>query len=158
MFRMKNVLHRFIEMFLLVCFLTGTTGVSFYIHTCSSANKRDVYAFPEIKKPAGSCCCDNEIHHGTSCNDHLVFDAVPCCTQQYLYFKAAFLSLVPCDHFVQFETVTPVAATLLPVQNPELSPNVTYCRFLTGKSPPLSGRDLVFFLHQIRIPSPASLS
>ena len=89
---MKQTLRTAFLFLMLVTFLTGTTGVSFYIHECSSSRKKEIVAFPEILNKTVSCCCAEEVH-GTVPSDEPVssFDEPDCCKNTHVYLKAIFI-------------------------------------------------------------------
>jgi len=156
---MKKVIRALASIVLLAAFFSGTTGISFYIHTCSENHHRTVYIFPELIKPAANCCSEDDIapvNSGRNLPGEVI--AVPCCKNEHLYLKCIFQSVshsrpeftgyhvkeLP-SSFLRVILYTPVA--------------LLHKVFIhTANPPPVSGRLLVFFLHQVRIPVPSLLS
>jgi len=140
---------------LLLIFLAGSTGISFYIHTCGESQKKEVLFFREIFHQKIACCC--EANTVTSSREHLVssFNDANCCRVLHLFIKALLLGFPvlekfsaptsPCTEYLQF--------ALLQIQSPEKL-KVSFLPFPDPAPPPLSGVTLVHFLHQIRIPEP----
>ena len=154
----KRILQPVVSLLMLVLFLTGTTGISFYIHTCSETHKRNIYAFPELVKPVSDCCTEDAISPmAENCNHPLGVDAA-CCKNEHIYLKAAFVSVpVTLQDFsiLLNDCYFPHSTKIIfPVQDNTFRDELLF----SGNSPPISGKTLVFFIHQIRIPSPASLS
>lgn len=151
---------------LLLVFLFGTTGISVFHHICSSSNQEDVSVYPEFFKKSGSgCCVDEETGYAcsqrvNSCNEALGqhIDASPCCISILSFFKLDILTvrahqLLINDVLVQLVDYTDSLITTLSADRPFIIPG--HFQFF---SPPLFGKVLVHFLHQMKIPSHPSLN
>ena len=154
---MKQIIRNLFTILILIVFLTGTTGVSFYIHECRSSNTREVFAFPEISNKAISCCCDKEVHGSILSEESLPFiEEPPCCTNTHLYLKAAFtgfpVSYQLKDNVKHADLPTYFLNILYDEQKYEMESHVS----IVDHPPPLSGKSLVHFLHQIKIPASVS--
>jgi hypothetical protein len=138
---------------LIFIFLAGSTGVSFYFHTCGSSHKKEVFIYREIFHQKMDCCCDNNPPERNS-GKETSFSDENCCRISHLFVKAPFLGF-PVDQ----QLLTPIHLIDLP--------DFQLCQFLSFQDsiesfipfndtspPPLSGINLVHFLHQIRIPAP----
>ena len=164
-FQMKT-LQRIGILFLLSVFLFGTTGISVLHHICSSSNKHYVTVYPEIFKNAGSSCCEDEstgymsANHGYDSRWTMPqnISSEPCCKNIASFFKLQILT-----ERVEKLKVNVVSAQqfLLPVSI-SLLPNVAQLFLQPAHfqfySPPLFGKLLVHFLHQMKIPAHPSLA
>ncbi|MCX6248170.1 MAG: hypothetical protein NTW10_10570 [Bacteroidetes bacterium] len=139
---------------LLLIFLAGSTGISFFVHTCGSSHKKDVFAFREIfHQDIGCCCVENDAAKtppGTSS-----YSDDGCCKTSHLFVKAPFIG---------FPVTEKLTVNLSVVELPMFSPSqpspsedsgISFVPYTDTSPPPLSGITLVYFLHQIRIPAPA---
>ena len=154
---MKQIIRNLFTILILIVFLTGTTGVSFYIHECRSSNTREVFAFPEISNKAISCCCDKEVLVSIYSGESLPFiEQPPCCTNTHIYLKAALtgfpVSYQLTDNLKQADLPTYFLNILYDEQKYEMESHVS----IVDHPPPLSGKSLVYFLHQIKIPASVS--
>jgi len=140
---------------LLLIFLAGSTGISFYIHTCGSTQKKQVFAFREIFHQKVGCCCDENSPGNTAAGSASGYNDEDCCRISHLFVKAPFLGFpvseklpVPTLHFIEFP-----GFALYRSQSSQDS-GTSFILFPDHSPPPLSGIKLVCFLHQIRIPAP----
>jgi hypothetical protein len=140
---------------LLLIFLTGSTGISFYIHTCGTSHKKEVFAFREIFHQNIACCCDENFTVNVLVGSALNYNDADYCRISRLFIKAPFLGfpvveklLVPTFHFIEI----PEFALLR--SQPVRDSKASFTLFHDPSPPPLSGINLVHFLHQIRIPAP----
>jgi hypothetical protein len=146
--------------FLLLVFLFGTTGISVFHHVCSSSNQDNVSVYPEFFKKSGSSCCADE-ETGYACSQRVNtsgealaqhIDASPCCISIFSFFKLDILTvradkLLIKDVLIQIPDDTDSIITDLPENHSFIVP----CHFQFF-SPPLFGKVLVYFLHQMKIP------
>ena len=140
---------------LLLIFLAGSTGISFYIHTCGTSHKKEVFAFREIFHQNIACCCDEDLTANVPTGSASNYNDADCCRISHLFIKAPFLGfpvveklLVPTFHFIEFPEFA------LFRSQPTQDSKASFTPFHDPSPPPLSGIDLVHFLHQIRIPAP----
>ena len=154
---MKRLFFSSFSFLMLVIFLFGTTGVSFYVHECKSSHSKEVFIYPEIIKHRSSCCCATDVHGTASTNSPVQIEDPGCCKNSHLYFKASFLG------FPVFQKMTsePVQKILVSelfrniVRSVE-SEKVSFSPLQDHSPPPMSGRLLVQAIHQIKIPVPFS--
>jgi len=136
--------------------MAGSTGISFYIHTCGSSHKKEVLAFREIFHQKVSCCCDADETAKISSGSASAFNDEDCCRISHLFIKAPFIGFpvfeklsLPPFHFIDVPDFA-----LLIIQNARES-QASFTPFRDPSPPPLSGVNLVYYLHQVRIPAPA---
>jgi len=155
----KNVITRILRSvavcMLLLIFLAGSTGITFYIHTCGSSHQKEAFAFREIFNQKIPCSCDENLASKVPAGSAVNYQDEDCCRISHLFIKAPFLGYpvvekqsVPISQF----TVFPGFALLM--SQPARDLNVSFTPFNDPSPPPLSGINLVHFLHQIRIPAP----
>jgi hypothetical protein len=152
----KRKFQAILSSLILVFFLAGTTGITLFIHTCTSSHKTEISAYPEIFKHTSDCCCAEEgINKSVASSKDLEIDNPECCKNQHLFLKAYITGLpVVQNHLINtplFQT-HPVDLMNLIVKERHLICD-EYLPWL-DHSPPLSGKTLVYFIHQIRIPYP----
>jgi hypothetical protein len=141
---------------LLLIFMAGSTGISFYIHTCGSSHKKEVLAFREIFHQKISCCCEADetamVPEGTAS----AFNDEDCCRISHLFIKAPFIGfpVVEKVSLTQFYFVAYPDLAFLSSQKTQ-DPKASFTPFRDPSPPPLSGISLVHYLHQVRIPEPA---
>ncbi len=140
---------------LLLIFLAGSTGISFFIHTCGTSHKKEVFIFREIFHQNIDCCCEEDHTANIPAGSASNYTDADCCRSLHLFIKAPFLGfpvfeklLVPTFHFLEFPEFA-----LLRSQHVQDS-KASFTPFHDPSPPPLSGIKLVHFLHQIRIPAP----
>jgi hypothetical protein len=140
---------------LLLIFLAGSTGISFYVHTCGSSHKKEAFAFREIFNQKIACSCDENVPEKTPAGSGSNYMDQDCCTISHVFIKAPFLGFpvvekltVPTFHFIEHPEFALFRS--LPVQDSKAS----FIPFTDPSPPPLSGITLVHFLHQMRIPAP----
>ena len=154
---MKRIFRAvFIFVMLSVLFI-GTTGVSFYIHECSSSHKKEVVAFPELLNKTISCCCAGEVH-GNVLSDEPVssFSEPECCKNTHVYLKAPFSGFPVLYQFNLYGLRTVVPADFMSLQYNAGSADISMFTPRVAHPPPRSGKILVHFLQQIKIPVPVS--
>jgi len=141
---------------LLLIFMAGSTGISFYIHTCGSSHKKEALLFREIFHQKVSCCCDADENTTLPGSPSSTLNDGDCCKISHLFIKAPFVGFPVIEKvsLTQFYSVEyPGFALLfsLRVQDSKAS----FTPFRDPSPPPLSGIHLVYYLHQVRIPEPA---
>ena len=148
-------------LFLLMVFLFGTTGISVLHHICNSSNKQYVTAYPEIFNNAGSSCCEEESTgytsaiHGDGPDETMPQNIAsePCCKNIASFFKLQILTerveKLVLNITSEHQPLYPVSVSPSPnVVQPLLQP--VHFQFY---SPPLFGKLLVHYLHQMKIPA-----
>jgi hypothetical protein len=154
---MKQAFRTVFLFLILAVFLTGTTGVSFYMHECSSSHKKEITAFPELFNTTVSCCCAEEVHGSNSSDDPVSsFNEPECCKNTHVYLKASFTGF---PVFFEFNPDLYQKNTSTDLLNMSYSDNGSEIESFTplvDHPPPRSGKILVHFLQQIKIPAPVS--
>jgi hypothetical protein len=161
-----KVVQRICVLFLLLVFLYGTTGMSVLHHSCNSSNEKTLTVYPELFKNAGSSCCSEDetgyvsgLHHCPSENGlPATVDAVPCCKSNISFFKLEILSeraynavIAQVGDLITMKAAPVISATA--AEQPVL--NTPYFQFY---SPPLFGKLLIHYLHQMKIPAHSSIA
>lgn len=158
---MKTI-QRIGTLFLLLVFLFGTTGLSVFHHFCHSSNEGNVTLYPEIFQSSGSSCCENESATGYACANYESvpadplfqhIDAAPCCKSSTTLFKLEILTerveKLVLNNVSEPQPLFSVSLnTMPPFELLLLKP--AHFQFY---SPPLFGKMLVHFLHQMKIPA-----
>jgi hypothetical protein len=155
--KMKLTLREFFLFLTLVVFLAGTTGVSFYIHECSSSHKRDIFVYPEISNKTASCCCADEVHGSINSEERITsFKEPECCKNTHVYLKASFTGFPVFYQFDQKLLQAPLPADFLNLSINDKEPATVDFTLPVDHPPPRYGKALVHFLHQIKIPASVS--
>ena len=149
---LKRLLHGFSILFLLAVFLTGSTGMTYSIHTCRSSGKSSLKFYPEVFSKYPSCCCEET--EGGAIPSEEMFNEQDCCKTVNGFIKTVFTGIPLNYHFDKILSVELVYSdiSLIHLNFPEPLQKIFVS--IEDHSPPLSGRNLVYFLHQIRIPAP----
>jgi hypothetical protein len=156
-FKMKQAIRTSFLFLMLAIFLIGTTGVSFYIHECTSSQKKEVFAFPEILNQKVSCCCAEDVHgNAGSADPDLSYKDPGCCKNIHVYLKASFTGVPLFYQFNPDLTQKIIHSDFLTLLHNDTSVEITSFTSQVDHPPPRSGRSLVFFLQQIKIPAPVS--
>ena len=142
---------------ILLVFLFGITGITVFHHICNSSNQETVTVYPELSgSPSASCCEDDA-------TAHVVFpdpaapqkiDPSPCCKSISSYLKLNYIS----------ERTEKLSLILYPVQEsifqaneltlPDPDQSCDQPVYFQFYSPPHRyGRQLIQYLHQIKIPA-----
>ena len=156
-FSMKQVFRISFLFLMLAAFLFGTTGVSFYIHECSSSQTKEVFAFPELLNKAVTCCCADEVH-GSSSSDEPVssFTEPECCKNTHHYLKVSFAGFPVFYQFNPDPLQKIITANLMNLVPNDLESELSHFTIRVDHPPPRSGKILIHFLQQIKIPAPVS--
>lgn len=164
---LMKTIQRIGILFLLLVFLFGTTGLSVFHHFCHSSNHGNVTLYPEIFQTSASSCCGEESTTGYACASHETFaadplsqhiDAAPCCKSTSSFFKLEILTekagkLVLNTVSVQHPLYSVSLLLFETLEQPLLKP--AHFQFY---SPPLFGKVLVHYLHQMKIPDHSSIA
>ncbi len=140
---------------LLLLFMAGNTGISFYIHTCGSSQKKEVLVFREIFQQKIACCCDDNLVLQITGNSESTYNDADCCRISHLFIKSPFPGFPVLEKYSvpEFQVAHFPEAALLKLQFIQDS-KASYIPSPDPSPPPLYGVILVHFLHQIRIPEP----
>lgn len=134
-------------------YLAGSTCVNFSVHTCSGSQKTDVTLFPEFQKESAGCCCQGFTSQLPAPVKSTISDP-GCCKTTFRSFKANLNSFNVTVKTVANPSLQVISE--LPVRNCPTMERQCLAEYLPwlDHSPPLSGKSLIYFLHQIRIPYP----
>ncbi len=145
---------------LLLVFLFSTIGISILHQVCSSSHHNEITVYPELFKSTGSPCCgasaevsccdDDQGNQGDNASQ--VISAMPCCVSVNSYLKLEIPALRSEKLIINNFTVLLCHDAL-----PSSDYASEECLSLPGTlfqfySPPLTGKRLVHFLHQPKIP------
>ena len=146
---------------LLVVFLFGIMGISIFHHTCSSSNEDRISVYAEIFKEAPGSCCEGETIDVLPVNFSDLpqnFAPTPCCVSTNSFLMLHFISERLDKLTVKDVSQTPLLSLPLlrvcSIEN-QLEVHPVYFQFY---SPPLFGKQLIHFLHQIKIPAHPALT
>jgi hypothetical protein len=155
--KMKKLFRTVFLFLMLAVFIIGTTGISFYIHECSSSKNREIIAFPELLNKTVSCGCAGEVYRSVPSEEPVSsFSEPECCKNIHIYLKASFTGFPQFYHFNPELLQTVVPADLLSLQHNEKLAEISTFTPRVDHPPPRSGKILVHFLQQIKIPAPVS--
>jgi len=140
---------------LLLVFFAGNTGISFFVHTCGTTHKKDVYLYREIFHQQMSCCCEETPGETNPAPAATSFSDNGCCRISHQFVKSSFTALPVLERIPVPETgITTFPSFTLLRSEPVQDLKVSFIFFPDHSPPPLSGISLVHFIHQIRIPAP----
>ncbi len=137
-----------------VIVMAGATGLSYKAHYCKGTLS-GISMYPGLGlTQSASCCCDADKPAGktpTPC-DYSELNKNKCCTNITVFSKLNIES--PATTFTTLKTIHPVLVTSMQGETYPSICNITGIPFSDAElSPqPLSGRKLVLFLSQQRIP------
>jgi hypothetical protein len=139
--------------------LFGSTGLTYFTHTCSSSLNKDVSLYPELFGRQDKCCCGDAVPANSAFDEksgNTVIHQPDCCKVRYTYIKAVFPGFPQAFKLAFFPLVLVAQShyhnlIINPGQEAFLPQNL-----LPDPSPPLNGRQLVQFLNQLKIPFPVS--
>lgn len=156
-----KALHRIGTFMILLVFLLGTTGLSVFHHICRMEHEDRVSVFPGFYTDPGSSCCSDETD-GTCCActanaahncSRESFSTDPCCKNVASFFRLEILTLRVEKLSLPALEAGPVPERIAARQCLETELRIEPAAILTFHPPPLSGRNLVNYLHQIKIPA-----
>jgi len=145
---------------LLIVFLVGSNGISFLHHFCSGSNTSSTIVFPGVFKEATSCCEDviSFAVLGDLSPSSANLDPVPCCKSSLVYYRLMVTS-TRADQVILHLPAGPVFLfASIDQPSPEAMDIPGTNAFFEFHSPPLFGRSLITYLHQIKIPLPVSFA
>ena len=151
-----KLIRQITGMLILLVFLYGTTGITVFHHVCNGSEEETTSLYPEIAGYSGpSCCADEDPGRVILPDPHapLVMEPVPCCKSTSSYLKMRIIT-------VRTEKQEPVIITAIPSfvlpetpvcdnEQAFLYPSITR----NHAPPPWSGKKLIHYLHQIKIPA-----
>ncbi len=162
---MKIVKHIAV-IFLLMIFLFSTMGISFLQHICNSSQNMDVTVYPGLfNAPVSSCCGEEEAEYayrdqtGTEASSvPMNIDASPCCISINSFLRLEFASELTEKLVIKsISVLTP--QYLVPLEEPTVNEILSIpASFFQFYSPPISGKRLIHFLHQAKIPAHLSIA
>jgi hypothetical protein len=139
---------------LLLIFLAGSTGISFFIHTCGSSHQKDVFAFREIFHQDIGCCCTEKASSKPDDGTAPGYRDDDCCKISHLFIKAPFAGFPVLEKLSIPDCAAEVPEFALFRSKPAEDSKASFIPFLDHSPPPLYGISLIHFIHQIRIPAP----
>lgn len=146
-------------------FLLGSTGISIYHHTCFTHHANETVVYPGIFTATSDCSCtasasaDHAFHgekaccSGTGC--HL--QSSSCCKSETIFLK------LKSDFLPGQSDALIIDLPSIPYSLHEINPVATDPPDHSGYpifehfAPPLTGRALIHFLHQIKLPFSPSI-
>ena len=152
---------------LLLVFLLGTTGLSVLQHFCNSSKEHNVTIYPEFFNGSGATCCESE-SIGCACGTHENsagtsggnnVDAVPCCKTTISFYRLEVNTLKPDFRVFGAELfqISVESCDFSSLRAPA-DPFRGAAHFQFYSPPLLSGKQLVLYLNQLRIPVQPSLA
>lgn len=152
---MKRVFHIAVSAFAFLVFL-ATSGTAFYTHHCNREGK----SFVSLTDPQDCCitvaqhnCCQSDDNgHVPDANTNL--SDLPCCTTDHIFL------VVENDFQVSRKQELPVLCSPAEVFfvfdyiEPDVLNHISGYEYTCFLPPGPTGRQLVFLLHQPKIPSP----
>ena len=153
----KNMMRIIIKigtLFIALVFLLGSTGISFYHHSCFSSNTHKTIVYPGLFKAAVSCCCGEALVAGGPAS----VDEAACCKSVTSLLKIRNGYLTAANNVVFAPEITVQHGIVCSLFPAGYQPEITAYPFFEFYSPPFTGKALVHFLHQIKVPSPSSLA
>jgi hypothetical protein len=139
--------------------LAGSSGISLFIHACGSGKSLDYAFYPEYFSVGNSCCNPWSAKEMSSCSheDHdqqQGLSKTDCCESLHVILKVQHL-VKPVTKVIDLSAGSQVAAIIFKSELPGPVESDLTRDFSAGdpSPPPLSGRDLIISLQQIRIPS-----
>ncbi len=141
---------------LLLVFLFGISGISIFHHTCTSSNLDRVTLYADIFHEAPPSCCADEAGDPVApsfSGVNTAIDATPCCRNVNAFLVLHIVS----NQFSRSLQVVSVPVVAFCFSDLSVKSTCDPFQIASGRfqfhSPPLAGRQLVHFLHQIKIPS-----
>ena len=151
----QKSLRNIVILIILASFITGSGGISILIHDCSGSKKRDYTAFPEYQRKGSNTCCISEKSGVTSKETReTALKKAACCKSSKITLKVN-----PYERIFTTQASALISPEL-PVYDlisADIEPDDTL--IIACNSPPgpethkPSGKELVFSIHQLRIPS-----
>ena len=151
-----TIVKRTVILLIIAIFLFANIGISVLRHICHSSNTTEVRVYPEFSHEtcSGCCCIENTPTDRLPIDpDSIHFESVPCCQDVVSYLKPE-LSFLPAEKHISADIFLISFASplfLLPesVRKPVIGAMLKH----RDHAPPVTGKLLVYFLHQIKIPA-----
>jgi hypothetical protein len=152
--QMRRLARNIFTFTLLLVFLTATTGITLFIHTCQESNSSEVLVYPEFTGHSASCCCSDEaITDSSGSSGQEVIDNPECCRNIHLLVKMSFTSVpVSLQNPIPVDLISPYVNINVPAWPENTTPSSGYIPWLDHSPPP--GISRIYLFHQIRIPDP----
>lgn len=139
---------------LLTIILFSSVGISFYLHECDCRGTNLYSVGTGFSGPKSFCCCSSETPISSSCDLVDTFDADGCCKDLVYFYLLPFGPEKAISGFLKFSDK--VLFSFVPVKVSETGHTLKTETIPLLHSPPdkLSGKNLIYFIQQIKIPSP----
>jgi len=153
----KIFVRDIVSLFLAAIVLIATSGFTIFHHSCQTSQTSELSLiipdfscshFQQKANDGHSCCSKHESPITETCGDD------KCCnTETFLVKLDITLKVTNLENKISFSTPDFAfkTATEIEVPNDELS----HITIINGLPPPLAGKDLHIFLHQLNIPFPS---
>jgi hypothetical protein len=137
---------------MLVLMIISSLGISFYLHSCSCSGETTIGLGTEFSDHKLSACCTSCSTVAGNMNHNPAFTKKGCCNNR-LYF---YLLPVAPDHAVKYLSplTEKILFNIISVFNADTAPESLDGSFTLMHDPPSprSGKLLVYFIRQIKIP------
>jgi hypothetical protein len=154
---MKRLIRSCFLFLMLAVFLCMTTGVSFYIHECRSSHTREILAFQEITNQKTACCCDDAVNGNILSGESSPGISEPeCCINSHIYLKLSFTGFPLFYQFNPDLLQKDMSVGQLNTLSEDEKAEIDISPPRIDHPPPRSGKVLIEFLHQIKIPAAIS--
>jgi hypothetical protein len=142
--------------FILLCILLfSSLGISFYLHQCSCRGTNLYSIGTGLSEPKAFCCCSKNDSGSDECEIPEAIKGDNCCDDVVFFYLVPFapdkiVSLIP---LVPAKTFLSASAAIL-IETTKITEQEFYP---LQHSPPgeLTGKNLILFIQQIKIPFPA---
>lgn len=151
----RRVFNRILVIIILAALVVGSSGIHIRIHDCSGSKKKDYLAYPEFQSGTkGGCCAVDPKSKDDHQSTQTRVKKTACCKLNTITLKVN-----PFEH--QYTTQ---ASVLIAPEFPSLllsdealpadDTNIVACNSPPNIEPEkLSGKELVYYINQLRIPS-----
>ncbi len=155
----RENLKRVCSWMLFVIFLYSTTGFFVVRHICSAESSNTVTLFREYRDEtasACSCCSENMVNRDPFDPFSMNMQPESCCRELHFYLKAELMPLP--SQKISCSGQSALALELPFFNTGEQAIEVPEYRFgpVVEPKPPPGCRNLIYFLHQVKIPDPVS--
>jgi len=149
------------SLLLLMVFLFGITGLSVFHHTCSCSNEEHIVLYTDIFKETPESCCGDasmDIPVDSHSAQSQGFEASSCCRSTTTFLVLHVISERQ-DEQVALPAISFPASLSLDLPGLSLeSPLLIHAVHYQFHSPPRFGKQLLHYLHQIKIPGHPELA
>ncbi|HNY01551.1 MAG TPA: hypothetical protein PKG48_03135 [Bacteroidales bacterium] len=160
-----KIIRRIGALAMILVLLYGTAGMTVFHHICNGKHTDEVTLYSGILTGPESSCCGDEMRVApVACSMNSKADGASrieepaCCKSLLAFYKLDVTQTRVMEPLHTTLAVADIPAAIecaISAAHPPQDVTTSFYRF---ESPPLSGRSLVIFLHQVRIPAPSSLS